>query len=891
MSRKRRRNKNTVSLEGLTGEEREAALKRRKFIRKQRRLKIWTTLLIFVLAGYMVIGVVGLSLVKIWTEDMPTLDVNDFIGEESSCIYDGDGNLIIELGTYYRQNITYDEISESLIDAFLSIEDSRFFEHNGFDLPRFTAAAISNLQGGDITSGQGGSTFTMQLVKNSYFSVDAGDDSTSYSAGTGVEYKVQQILLSIQLEQKLDKQEIFELYVNRLNFGQNIRGVEMASRYYFGKSASELNLSESALLAGIVNLPNTYNPYYYLDYATERRNEVLYMMLYHGYITEDEYNLAVSINVEDQLVGEYVDIQLESNSEYLEYIDVVIDEAIEMTGYDPVSVGMDIYTALDTDIQTLITNIENGNTTVTYGDDLMQSAIVTIDHSNGEIVALGGGRNYGSEGGSRLLNRAVDMYQQPGSTVKPVLAYALGFEYLGFSLDELVVDMEYSYPGETRIISDYDGEYLGVISIKAALADSRNIPAIMTLELVTEKVGSETVVDYIQSLGFDTITDDNYHLSAAIGSNDFYVTVAQLAGAHAAIMNLGVYNEPHTIRRIVTTDGDTYYPDNQEVQVLSSGSAYLVTQLMANNVTQNEYYNYATILERSWPIYAKTGTTDWDSSGEVYGIPDGSAKDEWMVASNSKYTNAVWTGYDEAVAGAGTYFTNAKLRMNIAGNINALLIDLEASLTDEAASTVEAPSDLVSVSYVEGTWPHVESGGAKGTTITSTVSATGLANTPMVSSITETYRVTPTGYVLGDNTVYSEGDTTEKSSSEETTTEETETTDTTTDNSSSSSNSNSNSSSSSGSGSSTDSSGSSSSGGSTSGGSSSGSGTSGGSSTDTSGGGSSSGSGDSSGGGSTDSSGGGSSSGGSTSGGSTGKEEESGGDSSGDTSGDSSEGS
>lgn len=721
---------------------------KRKYMRRQKRMRVWTAVFCVILAIYVAIGVTGAAVVQYMTRDMPKLDVNDFVGDESSRVYDANGNLLIELGTYFRENVSYDKMPESLVDAFLSIEDSRFFEHNGFDIPRFTSSAIHNVLSGNLT-GQGGSTFTMQLVKNSYFSVDAGDASTSYSAGKGIKYKIQQIMLSLQLEQKLDKKTIFELYVNRLNFGNNIRGCEMAARYYFGKDVWELNLSESAMLAGIVNLPNYYNPYAHLDYATQRRDQVLYMMLYHGYITEEEYKLATSIKVEDELVGEYADIK-ESNTKYQEYIDVALEEAVKMTGYDPVSKGMNIYTAMNPDIQDKIIDIEAGNS-ITYADDLMQTAIMTIDHTSGEIVGIGGGRNYTASGGSRLLNRATDMYKQPGSTAKPVIPYALAFEYLGFSLDEQVIDMRYSYPNENRIISDYDGKYLGVISIKDALADSRNIPAIMTLGLVTDKIGKEQVISYMQAIGYDSMTTDNYHLSIAIGANDFTATVEQMCGAHAMLMNLGVYNKPHTITRIVMTNNDTYYPEGQNQRVLSSGSAYLVTQLLENDVSQTKYGTYMGILKRSWPVYAKTGTTDWDSSGAQYGIPSGVAKDEWMIASNGKYTNAVWMGYDQAVAGENTYLAQWKLALNIPGHINSQLIDLEASITDDATSAVQKPDDLTEVSYVKGTWPHVNVGKTSGTTVTSIVSNTGLANTPQVDSMSDSNRVTAKGYIKGSS--------------------------------------------------------------------------------------------------------------------------------------------
>ena len=389
------------------------AKKRKKIIRKIRRKKIFTGLLVFILIIYMVIGFVGGEFALSKLQGMPELNVSDLLSEESSKIYDTNGTLITEIGTYYRENIKYDQCPTSLVDAFLSIEDSRFFEHNGFDIPRFTKAALETFL--LHRDGGGGSTFTMQLVKNSYFSIDAGDESKEREAT--IEYKVQQIVLSMQLETQLNKKEIFELYMNKLNFGDRIRGVEKAAKYYFGKSASEMNLSESALLAGIVNLPNKYNPYHYLDYATQRRNEVLYLMRQHGYISNEEYKLAKSINVEDQLVGADKLNETSENDDYAQYVDVVIEEAVKLTGKDPVVYGMDIYTAMNPTIQSRIEAIERGDTSVVYADDLMQTAIVSMNNQNGEIVGIGGGRDY--QGGARLLNRATSQYKQPGSSVKP----------------------------------------------------------------------------------------------------------------------------------------------------------------------------------------------------------------------------------------------------------------------------------------------------------------------------------------------------------------------------------------------------------------------------------------------------------------------------------------
>ncbi|MCH4208185.1 MAG: transglycosylase domain-containing protein [Solobacterium sp.] len=705
---------------------------RKKKQKKQKRFQIITSVLVVLVAIEMIICAAGIVIVGQMVSSAPTLDVSDFVSEESSRIYDDSGNVITEIGTYYRENITYDQCPESLVDAFLSVEDSRFFTHFGFDIPRFTKAIIENLKSGDFS--QGGSTFTMQLVKNTYFTVDDGDSSVERTKS--IEYKVQQIYLSIELEQVLDKKEIFQLYMNKLNFGGRIRGVQKASKYYFGKDCSELTLTESALLAGIVNLPNGYNPYYHLDAATSRRDTVLDMMEYHGYITSDECSLAKTVKVEDELVGEnYGDsTETSTDNKYQSYIDAVLDEAESLTGQDPTIKGMQIYTYMNTTVQDQVESIQDGTSSVNFPNDLMQTAMISMDNTNGAIVAIGGGRNYNT--GARLLNRATSQYKQPGSSVKPVLSYALGFEYLGYSMDEILVDKPITYPNESMVLVNATGTYAGDVTIKDAVAYSLNIPAITTLEKVEDKVGKEVIVNYMQSIGFSKVTSDNFHLSFAIGGTWFETTVEELAGAHAMIINGGVYNEPHTIQKVVMTDGTEYYPQNQNKQVLSSGSAYLSTELMYNNV-YGDVLNYMQLLKRDYPVYAKTGTSDWGSDGLQYGIPQGAMKDKWMVASTSKYTNAVWVGYDYAIAGKNTYMTHTDAVNNYTGQICKLLLDSEESVTDlSELQGVTKPSDVEEVTYVNGTYPHVkqEDGMDSSVLITSEVSKTGLESQPLVSS-------------------------------------------------------------------------------------------------------------------------------------------------------------
>lgn len=702
--------------------------KRRKMQAKLflRRLAVVFMVLLLVIYGF--VGIKVLDYARELLSGKPKLQITDFISEESSKIYDSEGNLLTEVGTYFRDNLKYNNCPEALIDAFLSVEDSRYFEHNGFDIPRFSKAAIETLLNRNT---QGGSTFTMQLVKNTYFTIDAGDDSVSYDAT--YEYKAQQIWLSMELEQYLNKKEIFELYINKLNFGDRVRGAEKAAQYYYNKHVNELNLTECAMLAGIINLPNQYNPYRYLDDATIRRNNVLELMLRHGYITQSEYDLAVSIRVEDLLVGEN-SINVES-SKYPAYVDAVLEEAQYLTGYDPVFKGMDIYTGLIKEFQEKIELISSDEGDIPYTNELMQVAIVTMNNNDGTIVGISGGRNY-SGSGARLLNRATQQYKQPGSCLKPVISYALGFEYLGYSMDEILEDKPITYPGERRVLVNAGRTYVGDVTIKDAMVYSYNIPAILTLQKVVNKTGPEVVVDYMKNIGFTTIDYDNFHLSVAIGSNNFEATTKQVAGAHSAIMNLGVYNEPHTITRLEMTDGTVYYPKNQNVRALSSGSAYLSTQLMKNNV-DTPVWNFTHELKRDFPVYGKTGTSDWGSDGLQYGIPEGAMKDKWMVASTSKFTTAVWLGYDMAVAGKNTYFNHYELMLNMPGRIQNEILDVQQELYyDELLEGVQRPDDVIDSTYVRGTSPHVYPEGwmPSYSFITSEVSLTGLQNQPQISA-------------------------------------------------------------------------------------------------------------------------------------------------------------
>ncbi|NCB33331.1 MAG: hypothetical protein EOM64_05545 [Erysipelotrichia bacterium] len=234
--------------------------------RKLNKLNLWTVILVVLVCIEMIVALCGVILLNSMMKDTPTLNMTDFYTTESSHIFDKDGNEIADVGTTIRENVEYNDLSEAIIDAFLATEDSRFFSHSGFDMPRFAKAMVENVLSGSFS--QGGSTFTMQLVKLTYFQ----NDEAGVSKTRNIAYKVQQIALARELEKQSSKKDIFVMYLNRLNFGGsgNIRGIEKASEYYYGKNAGELNLDEAAVLAGVINSPANYDPHSNLTRATSR---------------------------------------------------------------------------------------------------------------------------------------------------------------------------------------------------------------------------------------------------------------------------------------------------------------------------------------------------------------------------------------------------------------------------------------------------------------------------------------------------------------------------------------------------------------------------------------------------------------------------------------------
>lgn len=669
---------------------------------KHRKLKIFLTwFIIFAMVSSLIVGTIGINYIINVAKDSPELNPDDFTAAQSSKIYDAQGNVIANIGLQIRENITYEDLPQNVIDAFVAIEDSRFFEHNGFDIPRFIKAIFENIK--TMSFSQGGSTFTMQLVKGTYFETE---EATAVRSGlAGVNRKIQEINVALQAEKVISKKEILTFYLNKINYGvpKNRRGIQTAAQFYFGKDISEVGLLEAAVLAGVINAPNLYSPINNLDLSEKRAHTVLDLMVYHGYITKTEAELAKSVPLENLLVGELS--TKTTNVTHQAYVDAVVDEVIALTGKDPVLVPMRIYTAMDESLQSKFESIQNGeDPNVLWPNDIIQTAMVTLDNKTGQILAIGGGRFYEGE---RLFNRVTDMKRQPGSSAKLILTYPLAFEELGWSTVHTLEDKPIRYAGvKNVIIKNFDSVYRGNVTIDYAVGVSLNIPAIETMGAVASKMGNANVVKYLNELGFNTVNTNNFDLGFGIGGSNFTASPLQMAGAYRAMLSKGEYIVPHTVLKIEFIDGsEDIIPEYTSKEVLSEEAAYMTAAMMAQNVS-GPYRNFMQILQRGFEVYAKTGTSDWGETGVEYGIPAGSAKDKWMIAGTSEHTTAVWVGYDKADANQISHITQSVINMNLPGKINNSILNALYQGRSNPTNIVR-PSGVVDVTVVRNVFPYV----------------------------------------------------------------------------------------------------------------------------------------------------------------------------------------
>ena len=576
----------------------------------------------------------------------PALSESKLVTTTSSKIYDNKNELIADLGSERRVNAQANEIPTDLVKAIVSIEDHRFFDHRGVDTIRIMGAALRNLQGqGGL---QGASTLTQQLIKLTYFSTSTADQTISR--------KAQEAWLAVQLEQKATKQEILTYYINKVYMSNGNYGMQTAAENYYGKDLKDLSLPQLALLAGMPQAPNQYDPYSHPEAALERRNLVLSEMKEQNYISAEQYEKAINTPITDGLQS------LKSVNSYPAYMDnylkEVIDQVEQETGYNLLTTGMDVYTNVDQEAQKHLWDIYNSDQYVSYPDDDLQVASTVVDVSNGKVIAQLGARHQASNV-SFGTNQAVETNRDWGSTMKPITDYAPALEFdIYDSTATIVRDIPYNYPGTNTPVYNWDRGYFGNITLQYALQQSRNVPAVETLN----KVGLNRAKTFLNGLGIDY---PDMHYSNAISSNttesnkQYGASSEKMAVAYAAFANGGIYHKPMYINKVVFSDGSEKEFSDPGTRAMKETTAYMMTEMMKTVLTSGTGFN----AYISWlPQAGKTGTSNYSDEEIENHIKSSQlvAPDEMFVGYTRKYSMAVWTGYSNRLTPViGSGFTVA----------------------------------------------------------------------------------------------------------------------------------------------------------------------------------------------------------------------------------------
>ncbi len=516
---------------------------------------------------------------------------------------------------YNQQNRVYlpiGRIPGHVKDAFLAIEDNRFYEHNGVDIIRIIGAFIVDLKSGSIE--QGASTISQQLVK-----------LTSLTGVQTISRKLQEAVMAYKLEKAYSKNEILEMYLNYIYFGNGAYGIEAAAKVYFGIPAESLSLAQGALLAGVIKGPTHYAPHLNLEKSVRRRNLVLNEMHRLGYITEKECRDAQA---------EPVVLTEKADNKYGYFIDMVLGEAEGILSVDSeqlLSSGYRIYTTLDQDVQKqleLLYQDDAAFPAAAVDGDICQSAFCILDSRTSEIRAIVGGRKYETRRG---LNRGKDIRRQPGSAIKPVIVYAPAMEKLGYSTTTLVLDEKEDFNG--YVPKNFSDSYAGWVTMREALSKSLNLPAVRLFE----KLGVQTGKLYASSVGIPFERQD-VGLTLALGGFTTGVSPLSLCNSFTPFANGGFYSMPSCIIRIEDGKGRTIYErPSTKVAVLSKETAFLITSMLE---TAAESGTARRVRPDGVPVAAKTGT-----SGST--ATEGN-KDAWTVAYNPEYTMCCWMGFDSA---------------------------------------------------------------------------------------------------------------------------------------------------------------------------------------------------------------------------------------------------
>ena len=525
--------------------------------------------------------------------------------DRTSIIYDGQSDVVTRLhGVQDRTWVSISELQPSTVYAFISAEDARFFEHEGVDVIRIAGAIVADIKAGSYV--QGASTISQQLIKLSHLTSEKT-----------ISRKAEEAALAYEMERQYSKEDILEMYLNYVYFGGGYYGIEAAAEGYFGVHASDLTLDQSAMLAGILKSPSGYAPHINYAASINRRNNILRLMRDYGYITDDEKKQAsarrptILHDKREEYSGYYTDAVTKSAAALM---GITVDELIRG--------GYSIYSAMDSDIQHYCEEMfKNGEL---FPAEDSEAAIVVLEPSTGMVVAMVGGRSYT---GGISFNRATDIRRQPGSVIKPVIAYAPAFEYLNYTAADMILDEETTFADYTP--SNYGNKYYGWVTVREAVTKSLNVPAVKTLSAV----GVYRAKDFAKRCGIE-FDDKDDSLALALGGFTYGVSPLQIAGAYSCFASGGIYNTPTLIKKITDRNGLTVYEYRQDRRrVMSEANAYILTSMLKSVVTEGTGHRLNTL---DIPIAGKTGTV---------GLANGN-RDAWMAGYTPEYTAVVWQGYD-----------------------------------------------------------------------------------------------------------------------------------------------------------------------------------------------------------------------------------------------------
>ncbi|OZU90142.1 penicillin-binding protein [Virgibacillus indicus] len=591
--------------------------------RKQKKSKkkpIWKKVILTLLIIFAVTAIGAGAVGTYWIVTAPDIEASKLSDPFSSILYDQNKEEFAVLGSEKRKKVEFDDLPQVLVDAVTATEDARFFEHSGIDIRRIGGAIIANIKNG--FGSEGASTITQQVVEKAFLSHEKE-----------LKIKVQEQWLALKLEQDYSKEQILEMYLNKIFYGNNAYGVAQAAENYFGKSdLDDLTLPEAAILAGLPQRPTAYNPFENPDLTKQRMNTVLSLMVRHDKITEEQAEEARAVEVTSLLTETKKD-----STPYEGFIQQVQKEVKKkVDGADIFTDGLKIYTTLDTNVQErvefLLTDSEENP--IPYPDDEMQAAMSVIDTKTGAIKGIGGRRN---SKGNDEFNYAINGSTQAGSTAKPIVAYGPAIEYDKMSTYHQIND-DKPYEINGNPIRNWNRKYSGWITARQALVQSLNVPTIKVLE----ETGTEKAKEFANGLGYE-FADDTVTLGDAIGGTGTEVTPLQLAGSYSAFGNEGIYNEPYSVTKVEFPDGRTVELKPEPEAAMSDYTAYMITDMLKDVVTEG---SASAANVPGLPIAGKTGTTNLD---------DGGVPDYWFVGYTTNYTISSWVGgYQNEDGGRGS---------------------------------------------------------------------------------------------------------------------------------------------------------------------------------------------------------------------------------------------